>query len=44
MNISNYLDYYEMSREEFDHVIDKWANTDLFEKKDGIWKPIFEIK
>ena len=41
--IANYLEYYEMGREDFNSVIDKWANTDLFEKKDGVWRPIFEI-
>ena len=41
--ILNYLNYYDMTREQFDEVIDKWANIDLFEKKDGIWMPIFEI-
>lgn len=41
--IDYYLDYYKMSREEFDAVIDKWANKDLFVKEDGIWKPTFEV-
>ena len=41
--ILNYLEYYELTRKEFDEVVDKWANRDLFEKKDGIWQPIFEI-
>lgn len=42
--IDLYLDYYEMTREEYDAVIDKWANKDLFEKIDGVWQPTFEIE
>ena len=33
-----------MTREEFDAVLDRHANKDLFEKKDGVWRPKFEIK
>ena len=39
-----YLDYYQMSRTEFDSVIDKWVNPDLFKKENGRWKPTFTIK
>ncbi len=42
--IKIYLDYYEMTKDEFDRVIDKFANKKLFRKKNGIWEPIFEIK
>ena len=38
-----YLDYYHMTRKEFDAVLDKWANKELFEKKNGKWMPVFEI-
>lgn len=41
--ISTYLDYYGMTREEFDAVLDRHANKELFEKKDGFWKPKFNI-
>jgi len=41
--INLYLDYYNMTREEFDLVLDKWANNYLFEKCDGIWKAKFKI-
>lgn len=41
--LGTYLDYYGMSREEFDAVLDKWVNRYLFEKIDGIWQPQFEI-
>ena len=35
--IEKYLEYYQMSKDEFDEVLDRWANKDLFEKVDGIW-------
>ena len=43
-HIESYLNYYEMSKEEFDVVLDKWANKELFEKVDGRWKPKFKIE
>ena len=42
--LSLYLDYYKMSKEEFNSVIDSHANKDLFKKIDGKWTPQFEIK
>jgi len=42
--IEIYLDYYKMSQEEFDAVLDKWVNQDLFEKADGIWEPKFKVE
>lgn len=41
--IDSYLSYYEMTKEEFDAVLDKYANKDLFEKLDGIWEPKFTV-
>ncbi len=41
--IDFYLDYYKMTREEFDAVIDKWANKELFVKENGRWVPTFEV-
>ena len=38
-----YLDYYEMSKSEFDVVLDKWVNKDLFEKSNGRWQPKFTV-
>ncbi len=43
-NIPVFCDYYQMTRKEFDAVLDRHANKDLFEKKDGIWKPKFVIE
>jgi N-acetyl sugar amidotransferase len=41
--IELYLAYYEMSQKEFDDVIDRYANKDLFEKIDDRWKPKFTV-
>lgn len=38
-----YLEYYEMTKEEFHNVIDKWANKDLLYKESGEWKKKFNI-
>jgi hypothetical protein len=39
--VNLYLDYYQMTQEEFDAVLDRWVNRDLFEKIDGRWQPTF---
>jgi hypothetical protein len=36
-----YLEYFQMTIEEFDSVLDTYANKDLFEKIDGKWEPKF---
>lgn len=41
--IDIYLEYYQMKQKEFDVVIDKYANKELFEKVDGHWKPKYTI-
>ena len=38
-----YLRYYQMEKHEFDLVIDKYANRDLFEKLNGRWTRRFKI-
>jgi len=38
-----YLRYFDMKLEEFNHVLDKYANIDLFEKVDNAWKPKFIV-
>jgi hypothetical protein len=38
-----YCEYYKMKKNDFIEVIDKYANKDLFEKKNR-WVPKFEIK
>lgn len=42
--IETYLDYYQMTQEEFDSVLDKFANKELFEKTDGRWMPTYTIE
>lgn len=42
--IETYLSYYEMTQEEFDGVLDRWVNRQLFKKEGGRWKPLFQVK
>jgi N-acetyl sugar amidotransferase len=39
-----YLNYYQMTQVEFDGVLDRYANLELFEKIDGRWKQKFVVK
>jgi hypothetical protein len=41
--IDLYLDYYQMTLEEFNQVIDRYSNKDLFEKKNNRWYPRFTV-
>lgn len=38
-----YLNYYRMTQAEFDHVLDRYANKELFDKVDGRWKSKFVV-
>lgn len=38
-----YLDYYGMNRDEFDAVLDRYANKNLFDKINGRWMPRFTV-
>jgi hypothetical protein len=38
-----YLEHFRMTQAEFDAVLDRWANKDLFEKIGGRWRPIFKV-
>ena len=42
--IDTYLEYYQISMDEFDAVLDKWANKNLFSKKNGRWEAQFEVQ
>ncbi len=42
--IKLYLDYYKMDISEFNAVIDKFANKQLFKKISGRWEPQFSIE
>lgn len=41
--LETYLEYYQLTLEEFDQTLNRWANTDLFEKIDGRWRPLFTV-
>jgi len=41
--LETYLTYYQMSHEEFNTVLDHWANKDLFTKVENTWKPNFTV-
>lgn len=42
--IALYLDYYQMTMEEFDAVLDHWVNRELFDKINGRWQPNFRAE
>ena len=42
-NLELYLDYYKMTLEEFQNVINFWANKDILKFEKGKWIPKFEI-
>ena len=42
-NLGLYLDYYKMTKEEFQNVINFWANKDILKFEKGKWIPKFEI-
>jgi len=42
--IDIYLDYFRMTKAEFDEALDRWADRDLFEKVDGRWRPLFTVE
>lgn len=42
--IDQYLNYYQMTFEEFGAVLDKWTNKELFMKENGMWQPTFEVE
>jgi hypothetical protein len=41
--LETYLKYFEMNLEEFNLVLDQYANKDLFEKVNNYWKPKFTV-
>lgn len=43
-HIQDYLDYYGLTLNEFNNILDKFTNKDLFEKVDGKWMPKFHIE
>jgi len=41
--IDTFLKYYNMSQVEFNAVLDRYVNKNIFEKINGIWSPKFEV-
>ena len=41
--LDTYLEYYQMTKAQFDQVLDRYANQDLFKKEQGIWQPKFIV-
>lgn len=41
--IEEYLDYFDMTNDEFEAILDRHANKELFRKEGGIWVPMFEV-
>lgn len=42
--LETYLEYYQLSKAEFEAVLDKWVNKKLFRKVDGRWTPLFSVE
>jgi hypothetical protein len=40
--ISQYLDYFGMSRDEFDDTLDRHVSKTLFRRSGRTWEPLFE--
>ena len=41
-HLDTYLDYYELSEDEFFQILGKWTNSELFEFDGRVWRRIFE--
>lgn len=41
--LNRYLDYFEMTEEEFNSTLDKHVNKNIFEKKEKFWQPKFNV-
>ena len=41
--LETYLGYYQIGLPEFEAVLDRWVNEDLFEKVDRRWQPRFTV-
>ena len=39
-----YAEYYGVSLSEFQNTLDKFANKELFVKRDDLWEPLFEVE
>ena len=41
--LETYLEYYDMEKNEFFNILDKWANKEILKKDSQFWKANFEI-
>lgn len=41
--LPTYLEYYDMTQQQFDDVLERWVNKSLFAKVNGRWAPNFKI-
>jgi N-acetyl sugar amidotransferase len=42
--VDDFLNYFDISKKDFDKIIDKWANKNLFKKdQNNIWQPQFKV-
>jgi hypothetical protein len=42
--VDDFLSYFDISKKDFDKIIDKWANKNLFKKdQNNIWQPQFKV-
>ena len=41
--LKKYLKYFDLTKSEFDKVLEKWVNKELFEMKNNIWNLKKEI-
>ena len=41
--LQKFADYYRVSLDELSGIIDRWVNTDLFDRVDGTWVPKFVL-
>ena len=42
--LKDYLNYFRISKNKFDKIIDRWVNKKLFKKIKNRWEPNFDIK
>lgn len=42
--VPDYLEYYGMTIDEFESVLGRWANRELFELRNGRWSPTFQVQ
>jgi len=41
--IDTYLKYFNINKNEFDNILDKWVNKNIFHKKEDLWEPKIDL-